>query len=57
MANEQDASTHLPDLQKPLEEAKAYVEADDGALTKAQVNQLKRSLIKAKGGKVRSSLF
>ena len=32
-------------------------EADDGPLTKAQLNQVKRSSPKAKGGAVRSSLF
>ncbi len=32
-------------------------EADVGALTKAQLNQIKKSAPKAKGGKVRSSLF
>lgn len=32
-------------------------EADDGALTKAQVGQIKKSAPKAKGGKVLSSLF
>ena len=56
-ANEQDADTPLPDLQKLLEKAKASMLADDGALTKAQLNQLKKSAPKAKGGTVRSSLF
>jgi hypothetical protein len=32
-------------------------EADEGALTKAQLNQIKKSAPKAKGGTVRSSLF
>lgn len=32
-------------------------EADEGALTKAQLKQLKKSAAKAKGGTVRSSLF
>ena len=32
-------------------------EADEGALTKAQLNQIKKSALKAKGGQVRSSLF
>ena len=32
-------------------------ETDDGALTKAQLNQLKKSAPKAKGGTARSSLF
>ena len=32
-------------------------EADDGALTKAQLSQIKKSAPKAKGGQVRSSLF
>ena len=32
-------------------------EADDGALTKAQLSQIKKSAPKAKGGTVRSSLF
>lgn len=32
-------------------------EADDGALAKAQVGQIKKSVPKAIGGKVRSSLF
>jgi hypothetical protein len=32
-------------------------EADEGALTKAQFNQVKKSAPKAKGRKVRSSLF
>ena len=32
-------------------------EADEGALTKAQLNQIKKSAPKAKGGQVRSSLF
>ena len=32
-------------------------EADDGPLTKAQLNQVKGSSPKAKGGAVRSSLF
>ena len=41
-ATEKDADTHLPDLQKTLEAAKASMLADDGALTKAQLNQLKK---------------
>ena len=56
-ANEQDADTPLPDLQKLLEKAKASMLADEGALTKAQLNQLKKTAPKAKGGTVRSSLF
>jgi hypothetical protein len=32
-------------------------EADDGALTKTQLSQVKKSAPKAKGGKLRSSLF
>jgi len=32
-------------------------EADEGALTKAQLSQIKKSAPQAKGGKVRSSLF
>ena len=32
-------------------------EVDDGALSKAQLNQIKKSAPKAKGGVVRSSLF
>ena len=32
-------------------------EADEGALTKAQLNQLKKSAPKPKGGTIRSSLF
>lgn len=32
-------------------------EADEGALTKIQLSQIKKSASKAKGGKVRSSLF
>ena len=32
-------------------------EADEGALTKAQLNQVKKSATKAKGGTVRSSVF
>ena len=32
-------------------------EADEGALTKAQLSQIKKSAPKAKGGTVRSSLF
>ena len=32
-------------------------EADDGALTKAQHNQIKKSVPKAKSGTIRSSLF
>ena len=32
-------------------------EADEGALTKAQLNQVKKSAPKAKGGAIRSSLF
>ena len=32
-------------------------EADEGALTKAQLNQVKKSAPKAKGSTVRSSLF
>jgi hypothetical protein len=32
-------------------------EADEGTLTKAQVGQIKKSVPKAKGGNVRSSLF
>ncbi len=31
--------------------------ADEGALTKAQISQIKKSAPKAKGGTVRSSLF
>jgi hypothetical protein len=31
--------------------------ADDGALTKAQLSQIKKSAPKAKGGTVRSNLF
>ena len=41
-ATEQDAGTPLPDLQKTLEAAKASMLADEGALTKAQLNQLKK---------------
>jgi len=32
-------------------------EADDGALTKTQINQIKKTAPKAKGGVIRSSLF
>ena len=32
-------------------------EADEGALTKAQLTQIKKSAPKVKGGQVRSSLF
>lgn len=32
-------------------------EADEGALTKTQLNQVKKSAPKAKGGRIRSSLF
>ena len=32
-------------------------EADEGALTKAQLNQVRKSVPKANGGTVRSSLF
>jgi hypothetical protein len=32
-------------------------EADEGALTKAQISQIKKTAPKAKGGVVRSSLF
>jgi hypothetical protein len=32
-------------------------EADEGALTKAQLSQIKKAAPKAKGGTVRSSLF
>ena len=32
-------------------------EADEGALTKAQLSQVKKSAPKAKGGTIRSSLF
>ena len=32
-------------------------EADEGALTKAQLSQIKKSAPQAKGGQVRSSLF
>ena len=56
-ATEQDAGTPLPDLQDVLEEAKASMLADDGPLTKAQLNQLKKLAPKAIGGTVRSSLF
>jgi hypothetical protein len=56
-ATEQDAGTPLPNLQEALEEAKASMLADDGPLTKAQLNQLKKSAPKAKGGTVRSSIF
>jgi hypothetical protein len=56
-ATEQDAGTPLPDLQKTLEAAKASMLADEGALTKAQLNQLKKTVPKSKGGTVRSSLF
>jgi len=56
-ATEQDAGTPLPNLQEALEEAKASMLADDGPLTKAQLNQLKKLAPKAKGGTVRSSLF
>jgi hypothetical protein len=56
-ATEQDAGMPLPDLQEVLEEAKASMLADDGPLTKAQLNQLKKLAPKAKGGAVRSSLF
>ena len=41
-ATEQDAVTPSPDLQKLMEEAKASMLADEGALTKAQLNQLKK---------------
>ena len=56
-ATEQDAGTPLPNLQEALEEAKASMLADDGALTKAQLSQLKKSAPKVKGGTVRSSIF
>ena len=56
-ATEQDAGTPLPDLQEALEEAKASMLADDGPITKAQLNQLKKLAPKAIGGTVRSSLF
>ena len=56
-ATEKVADTHLPDLQKTLEAAKASMLADEGALTKAQLNQLKKTVPKSKGGTVRSSLF
>jgi hypothetical protein len=56
-ATEQDTGTPLPDLREVLEEAKASMLADDGALTKAQLSQLKKSAPKAKGGTVRSSIF
>ena len=56
-ATEKDADTLLPDLQKTLEAAKASMLADEGALTKAQLNQLKKTVPKSKGGTVRSSLF
>jgi len=56
-ATEQDAGTPLQNLQEALEEAKASMLADDGPLTKAQLNQLKKLAPKAKGGTVRSSLF
>jgi hypothetical protein len=56
-ATEKDADAHLPDLQKTLEAAKASMLADEGALTKAQLNQLKKTVPKSKGGTVRSSLF
>lgn len=32
-------------------------EADDGALTKAQLNKIRKTAPKAKGGNIRSSLF
>ena len=32
-------------------------QADDGALTKAQLSQIKKSAPKARGGQLRSSLF
>ena len=47
----------MPDLHQALEAAKLCMDADDEALTKAQINQLKKSATKAKGGKVLSSLF
>jgi hypothetical protein len=56
-ATEQDTGTPLPNLQEALEEAKASMLADDGPLTKAQLNQLKKLAPKAIGGTVRSSLF
>jgi hypothetical protein len=56
-ATEQDTGTPLPHLQEALEEAKASMLADEGALTKAQLNQLKKLAPKAIGGTVRSSLF
>jgi hypothetical protein len=40
------ATKHLPQYQ-----------ADDGALTKAQLNQVKKSAPKPKGGTIRSRLF
>jgi hypothetical protein len=40
------ATKHLPQYQ-----------ADDGALTKAQLNQVKKSAPKPKGGTIRSGLF
>jgi hypothetical protein len=39
-AFEQEAGMPAPNLQQALKAAKACVEADDGALTKAQLNQL-----------------
>ena len=47
----------IPFIQKLMEEAKASMLADEGALTKAQLNQLKKTVPKSKGGTVRSSLF
>ena len=47
-ATEKDADTHLPDLQKTLEAAKASMLADEGALTKAQLNQLKKNSTQVK---------
>ncbi len=56
-ATEQNAGMPLPDLQQALKAAKACAEADEAALTKAQLKQVEKSAPKAKGGTVRSSLF
>ena len=56
-AIEQDIGMPVPDLHQALEAAKLCMDADDEALTKAQINQLKKSATKAKGGKVLNSLF
>jgi len=54
---EVDRMERAPDSSSKPANLLPQYEADEGALTKAQLSQIKKSAPKAKGGTVRSSLF